>query len=81
MTWIIVAALTLAALPIAAADPTPNPGLQESRTAAGSFYSALTQEKKLSVFGRRANPQRAGVFVLSGGYRCRGRASKRPVES
>lgn len=64
MTWIIVAALTLAALPVAAADPTPNPGLQESRTAAGSFYSALTQEKKTFRFRTSCKPAAGWCYCL-----------------
>lgn len=82
MKWIIFATLTLAALPVAAADPTRNQGLQESRTAAGSFYSsALTQEKNFPFSD--VVQTRSGLVFLSGlvGTDAEGELVKGGVES
>lgn len=82
MKWIIVAALTSAVLPVTAADPTPNPGLQESRNAAGSSYSsALTQEKNFPFSD--VVQTRSGLVFLSGlvGTDAEGELVKGGVES
>lgn len=65
MKWIFVAALALAALPAAAADPMPSPGLQETKTAAGSFYSSALTLKRDFPFSDVVQTH-DGLVFLSG---------------